>query len=206
MSKSISDRRRAQQPLKITCTSTDCESNLHCFRQKQRNAPPHGPCRECGAELVNWPRVHAREIHDAENTTESLKYELIRHHYWHKPVVPKAIKIARRKGLKGLRSAVHRRLSSKTLAPDNAWDGRQTPLEGNIIYYAQHATAICCRKCLEVWHGIPKERSLTSDDIAYISELAMLYIVDRLPNLTEDGETLAEIVAPKEGNVPRKRP
>ncbi len=35
-------------------------------------------------------------------------------------------------------------------------DGRQTPREGNTIFYAQHATASCCRTCIEYWHGIPK--------------------------------------------------
>jgi len=32
---------------------------------------------------------------------------------------------------------------------------------------AQHATATCCRICLQRWHGIPKGRELTADEQAY---------------------------------------
>lgn len=40
-------------------------------------------------------------------------------------------------------------------------DGRQTPMRGHPVFIAQHATATCCRSCLEKWHGIAAGRSLT---------------------------------------------
>jgi hypothetical protein len=40
-------------------------------------------------------------------------------------------------------------------------DGRQTPFRGHPVFVAQHATAACCRSCLEKWHGIPRGRALT---------------------------------------------
>ncbi|MGW1887105.1 DUF4186 family protein [Streptomyces sp. NPDC001970] len=39
-------------------------------------------------------------------------------------------------------------------------DGRQTPYRGHPEFDAQHATATCCRTCLERWHGIPAGRAL----------------------------------------------
>jgi hypothetical protein len=39
-------------------------------------------------------------------------------------------------------------------------DGRQTPMRGHPVFIAQHATATCCRSCLEKWHGIPPGRLL----------------------------------------------
>ena len=33
-------------------------------------------------------------------------------------------------------------------------DGRQTPYRGHPAFVAQHATATCCRMCLERWHEI----------------------------------------------------
>ena len=33
-------------------------------------------------------------------------------------------------------------------------DGRQTPMRGHPVFVAQHATATCCRGCLEKWHHI----------------------------------------------------
>lgn len=43
-------------------------------------------------------------------------------------------------------------------------DGKQTPFRGHPVFVAQHATACCCRGCLEKWHRIPKGRALTQDE------------------------------------------
>jgi hypothetical protein len=47
-------------------------------------------------------------------------------------------------------------------------DGKQTPMRNHPIFIAQHATATCCRGCLEKWHGIPKGHLLTIEEKAYI--------------------------------------
>lgn len=47
-------------------------------------------------------------------------------------------------------------------------DGKQTPFRGHPVFVAQHATACCCRACLEKWHRIPKGRPLTPDEEAYV--------------------------------------
>lgn len=47
-------------------------------------------------------------------------------------------------------------------------DGRQTPMRGHPVFIAQHATATCCRGCLEKWHRIPRGRELTDEEIDYI--------------------------------------
>jgi predicted Fe-S protein YdhL (DUF1289 family) len=39
-------------------------------------------------------------------------------------------------------------------------DGRQTPFRGHPVFIAQHATATCCRGCLEKWHAIPRGHAL----------------------------------------------
>lgn len=182
------------EPLKVSCTSTDCKNDLHCFlaSRKKGKATEVGACRECGAHLVDWDRVHRNDLSDVRYTFESLKHELIRHHFWHVEIDGKAINYARRKGVAGLAAAVRSRLRSSVGKTKNPYDGRQTPMEGsgNPIHYAQHATASCCRKCMEYWHGIPKASDLTEDQIEYLAELAMLYLVERLQNLTPDGESI----------------
>lgn len=41
------------------------------------------------------------------------------------------------------------------LAPANPKnDGKQTPMKGHPIFVAQHATACCCRGCLNKWYGV----------------------------------------------------
>ncbi len=65
----------------------------------------------------------------------------------------------------------------KRLAPDVIPnDGKQTPMKGHPVFIAQHATATCCRGCLEKWHHIPKGRALTENEINYIVNLIMLWI------------------------------
>jgi hypothetical protein len=51
-------------------------------------------------------------------------------------------------------------------APEN--DGKQTPMRNHPVFVAQHATATCCRGCLEKWHRIPKGRPLSAEQQAYV--------------------------------------
>jgi hypothetical protein len=176
----------------ITCTSTRCEDGLHCFRTTRRlvKANMQGMCRACGADLVDWGRVHGRNLSDVDYTFEALKFELIRHFFWHIEIDQDAVLHGRRKGLAGLRKAVPHRIRISIAAAQPIFDGRQTPRHGNVIFYAQHATASCCRKCVEEWHGIPQGRPLTDNEVAYLSALALRYIEERVPQLTEAGEKI----------------
>ena len=56
------------------------------------------------------------------------------------------------------------------LAPANPPnDGKQTPMRNHPVFIAQHATATCCRKCLQKWHGIPSSgHTLDADEKAYV--------------------------------------
>lgn len=47
-------------------------------------------------------------------------------------------------------------------------DGRQTPWRNHPVFVAQHATATCCRGCLEKVHEIPKGNALTEDELAHV--------------------------------------
>ncbi len=190
-------RTKRLEPLDISCTSARCESQLHCFRptRAMRISNDSGKCRYCGADLVDWARVHKHDIRDAAYIFQSLKYEMFRHYMWHVEIDQKAVNYARRKGRKGIRQAAQDRIR-KHVAPANPiYDGRQTPREGsgNPICYAQHATATCCRKCAEYWHAVPQGRELTEQEVSYFAELIQLYILDRLPFLTEEGEKVPPI-------------
>jgi hypothetical protein len=137
---------------------------------------------------VDWQRVHRQSLADVDYTFQALRFELIRHYFWHIDIDDRAVAHARRKGRARLRKAVEKRITKSIGPAEPSFDGRQTPVAGNSIYYAQHATASCCRKCLEEWHGVPLGRLLTDDELGYLSDLAMRFIDDRLPDLTEAGE------------------
>jgi len=58
---------------------------------------------------------------------------------------------------------------AKRLAPAEPHnDGKQTPIRGHPVFIAQHATATCCRGCLEKWHKIPRGRELSAAERDYI--------------------------------------
>ena len=186
----LADKLDAPLPkIKITCTSVDCEQDLHCFLQKKRtgNLSAYGPCRACGAEGVDWERAHRRDPTDVVELFSELRKELIRHHMWTKPFDGDAARKAAKVSRANLSERARRRLVSSVGRAAGAWDGRQTPMEGNVIFYAQHATATCCRKCMLYWHGINVDRPLSQDEHEYCLFLVERFLDERLPELQENG-------------------
>jgi hypothetical protein len=177
-------------PLAIKCTDSACGDNLHCFKQARSTAKKKafkkGLCRMCGADLIDWPRVHGRDLSDVEHTFDQLRHELIRHHFWHVEFDTKALNHARRKGRVQLHLAARQRVLTSVSRCDNPREGRQTPFKENTLYYAQHATASCCRPCIQYWHDIPANRDLTEQEIDYLTNLVIRYVDERLPDLDDD--------------------
>ena len=65
----------------------------------------------------------------------------------------------------------------KRLAPaEPANDGRQTPMRGHPAFVAQHATATCCRSCLQRNHGIAPGVELTAEEQDYVVDVIMRWI------------------------------
>ncbi len=173
----------------IRCSSHDCENDLHCFRtQRPRNRSyRNGRCIACGVDLIDWNRIDKKDLKDADYTIQAIQYEMIRHEYWHNTIDEHALEHARKNGLQQLRSDAEKRIR-KYVSPaskDIFRDGIQTPFRGKLIYYAQHGTATCCRKCAEEWHGIDRNRPLTEEEIKYMVDLVMLYIKKRVADLPE---------------------
>ena len=83
---------------------------------------------------------------------------------------------------RGLPSVVAhaRKLIAQRLAPATPLnDGKQTPFKGHPVFIAQHATATCCRGCLEKWHHIPKGRELTSDEQDQVVQAIVRWLADQ---------------------------
>ncbi len=55
-------------------------------------------------------------------------------------------------------------------------DGKQTPMRGHPVFIAQHATATCCRECIEKWHKFPQHRELTKTEQEYLVSVIMEWI------------------------------
>jgi predicted Fe-S protein YdhL (DUF1289 family) len=83
----------------------------------------------------------------------------------------------RRKGLPTVlehaRDFVEKRLAPAE--PKN--DGKQTPMRHHPVFIAQHATATCCRGCLQKWHNIPKGRALDDAEKQYVIEVIERWLI-----------------------------
>jgi uncharacterized protein DUF4186 len=181
------------KPLKLSCTRTECENELHCYREsKKRSRYPSGACQVCGATLVDWPRVKLRNSADVAHTLDALRTECVRHDFWHLEINQRAANYALRKGRSGLRVAAEKRIRS-AVGIKTSLDGRQTSWDKDILCYAQHATACCCRRCMDYWHGIPPDQPLTEEHVIYFTDLCLRYIFERMPDLPEHGQHVPPI-------------
>ncbi len=103
---------------------------------------------------------------------------------------------------RGMTEVLHhaRELIEERVAPASpADDGRQTPYRGHPVFIAQHATATCCRGCLEIWHSIPKGRALATTDVDWIVGLIEAWL------RRETGIQEPDLVASSARRAPRKR-
>ena len=55
-------------------------------------------------------------------------------------------------------------------------DGKQTPMKGHPVFIDQHATATCCRGCLQKWHRMQKGRALSDNEVGFLVDLIMGWI------------------------------
>ena len=179
------------EPLKVHCSDARCESNLHCFspnrRKKDWEKTYAGECQACNKMLVDWKKVKARNVADISGTFNELSREYIRHVFFHAAFDSTSKEEAREFGIGGLKAKV-RPLLEKKIGPEKIFrDGTQTKKEGSAIFYAQHATATCCRKCLEYWHGIERDRELSDEELVYCEALVGAYLDYRSAELLADG-------------------
>ena len=61
-------------------------------------------------------------------------------------------------------------------------DGRQTPYRGHPVFVAQHATATCCRSCLERNHKVARGHELTATERDYVAGVIMRWIEREIPD------------------------
>ncbi|MEA9389186.1 DUF4186 domain-containing protein [Acerihabitans sp. TG2] len=81
-----------------------------------------------------------------------------------------------KKGLETVQSHARDFIASRLAPAFPAKDGKQTPWRGHPAFVAQHATATCCRGCLEKWHGIIKGRPLNDTEQDYVVQIIMYWL------------------------------
>ncbi len=89
--------------------------------------------------------------------------------------------IIREEAVRFLNSRIRRR-------PSN--DGKQTPYKNHPVFIAQHATASCCRKCVEKWHKIPANIEMSDIQVNYLADLIMAWLKIKIAQINEEGALL----------------
>ena len=190
------DWKKDPEPIKkrrVLCNQTECKKGLHSFKTRMRGRAARGgrkptyrseSCVVCGSVAVDWGRLDRRAPDDMDYLIESLKKEHVRHRFWTEPIAKADARAALARGMAGTRRMAAKRVDSLSAPSSKIFrDGTQTPPSGDIVYYAQHATATCCRKCIEEWYAIDRESTLAEDDKEYLVGLIMVFVCHRLPEI-----------------------
>ena len=84
------------------------------------------------------------------------------------------------KGLETIKEHAYQFVNSRVAPEYPKNDGKQTPMRGHPVFIAQHATATCCRGCIQKWHGIEKGRALNVEEVDFVLALIMGWIERQL--------------------------
>lgn len=79
-------------------------------------------------------------------------------------------------GLDKVRSHAYDFINKRLRDISNINDGKQTPMRGHPVFISEHATATCCRGCLEKWYHIDKNKVLSDKEVDFIVDIIMEWI------------------------------
>lgn len=88
----------------------------------------------------------------------------------------------RQKGLETIEMHAKDFIKKRVAPAEIINDGKQTPMRGHPVFIAQHATATCCRGCIEKWHHLPKGRPLSEEEQEKLVALIMAWIKKQYEN------------------------
>lgn len=80
------------------------------------------------------------------------------------------------KGMETIKNHARDFVRIKLSPADPLNDGKQTPMHGHPVFKAMHATACCCRGCLNKWYRVPLHQELTDEQQERIVNLLMAWI------------------------------
>jgi hypothetical protein len=184
--------------INIKCGDSDCANGRHAFNDRDykrlgqgRHHLQAGVCKSCGAAPVDFSRTHERDEDDIEYLVEALQFELIRYEFWNREFNETSLTRAKQLGRTRLYSQISGELE-RIVGPvaEAGWAFKLVPTAPDkmtdVIQYAQHAVAACCRRCIHEWHGIPNDHTLTKKELGYLSSIVKRYLEERLPTTVAD--------------------
>ena len=192
---------KERQKLELSCTASSCGNSLHCYRPtpQMRRDGTAGACRSCGDSSLDWSRIRKLDVRDMFFVIAALRTEYIRAEFWKMEPNQWAKNYGMRKGRRALLNGTVAFVSKHVGHPKDAFDGRRvpwpdkTPEKMNPYYYAQHATATCCRACIETWYGVAPEEPLSDRAISFFASLINEFIAERFPDLPDEPQSVPSI-------------
>lgn len=88
----------------------------------------------------------------------------------------KEIEYIEKRGLEEIKKQAYEIINKRIKPEIIENDGKQTPMKNHPVFIGQHATATCCRGCIEKWHHIKKNKELTEHEIDFITTLIIEWI------------------------------
>jgi ATP-dependent helicase/nuclease subunit A len=189
---------RAGVQLSAPIDRTETEQAVRRFEERAaliaQGAPaltsfPH-ECRFCGYRregMCSGVRFGERDLNDS---FERLARNRFRARF---ELRGREREYLRARGVDGMRPHARRFIADRLAPALPERDGRQTPWRGHPVFVAQHATATCCRPCLERWHGITRGRALTEAEQEYV-----LAVIERWLSARAD---VAPAAGPDQGSA-----
>lgn len=95
---------------------------------------------------------------------------------------PKELQYLKDKGMETVMGHALDFVGTRIAPSDPPNDGKQTPYRNHPVFVAQHATATCCRGCIEKWHKFPRGRRLEENEIKYILGVIKKWLERQLEN------------------------
>jgi predicted Fe-S protein YdhL (DUF1289 family) len=86
------------------------------------------------------------------------------------------------RGLRAISSHADDLIATRVAPANPRRDGKQTPYRNHPVFVAQHATATCCRGCLERNHQIARGHALTPEERRYVTAVIMRWIEREVPD------------------------
>lgn len=93
---------------------------------------------------------------------------------------PKEYNYLQEKGMEVILQHAHDFIDKRLAPASIPNDGKQTPMRNHPVFIAQHATATCCRNCLQKWHFIEKGKSLNEEEKNYIVNIIKTWLNQQL--------------------------
>ena len=90
-----------------------------------------------------------------QNKLNNLKKSKFRNSFHLKQ---KEIEYINKKGIEEIKKQAYEIINKRIKPEIIENDGKQTPTKNHPVFIAQHATATCCRGCIEKWHHKKKNK------------------------------------------------